>query len=250
MRSICAFALIGSLVVISGCCSTGTDCASGWANNMGGGGCETGCGPMMGGGNFGGNFFARQGGGCETGDCGASANLSDYSFDCGPMCGAAISNEQYSSPIECSDCQVGPSAMPGYLRGKAGALRGRVGGALCKGLGAMVGCGGCRDCGGSAIGQNNSAIAGPSKCTGCLRGGRCLGGRCSGRSIHPFGGQLPHTANAAGGGATGFGGGGSAPSYAYPYYTTRGPRDFLQDGCGPPPIYPVSYTHLTLPTKA
>ena len=46
-------------------------------------------------------------------------------------------------------------------------------------------------------------------------------------SGNPYGGAIPHTAQAPGQS-------GLAPSYAYPYYTTRGPRDFLRDN--PPSI--------------
>ena len=55
---------------------------------------------------------------------------------------------------------------------------------------------------------------------------------------HPYGGEIPHTANPAG--AYGMQGGNPAPTYAYPYYTTRGPRDFLSDGCGAAPIAPYN----------
>lgn len=50
---------------------------------------------------------------------------------------------------------------------------------------------------------------------------------------HPYGGQIPHTNPALGpqGGAGGF-----TPTYQYPYYTTRGPRDFLNGN--PPSIGP------------
>jgi hypothetical protein len=39
--------------------------------------------------------------------------------------------------------------------------------------------------------------------------------------VHPYAGQLPHTFET--------GPAPTAPTYAYPYYTTRGPRDFLMD---------------------
>ena len=35
---------------------------------------------------------------------------------------------------------------------------------------------------------------------------------------------------------------------AYPYYTVRGPRDFLQDACGPPPLYPSNPRVICLPS--
>ena len=251
MRTMYVLALVSSLLA-AGCSTTGTNCG-GWANDGASMGCATGnCGT----------------GNCGTGGCaptdGASANFSDYNFDCGPMCGAHVSSAQANAPMGCDDCQVGAPLMSGYFSGAAANVRnrvasakGRVAGGLCKGMGAMVGCFGCRDCGGgSAVGLNNSGVSGNigSACTGragcgckgCLSG---LGSKFSpSRLFHPFGGQLPHTANNGGGGATGFGGGGSAPSYAYPYYTTRGPRDFLQDGCGPPPIYPSNPKPNCLPT--
>ena len=34
----------------------------------------------------------------------------------------------------------------------------------------------------------------------------------------------------------------------YPYYTVRGPRDFLQDGCGPNPILPYRRPTICLPS--
>ena len=73
-------------------------------------------------------------------------------------------------------------------------------------------------------------------CASC--GGRGCGPRLGGLGIgglkgdpaaqHPYGGQIPHT--------DGFQGphGPVSPTYAYPYYTTRGPRDFFVDD--PPTI--------------
>jgi hypothetical protein len=37
------------------------------------------------------------------------------------------------------------------------------------------------------------------------------------------------------------------PAVTYPYYTTRGPRDFLQDACGPNPILPYRKPKICLP---
>lgn len=73
---------------------------------------------------------------------------------------------------------------------------------------------------------------------GCGRGGCGHSGRLCGvcnkiRGLSglgagsPYGGAIPHTAQQPGQS-------GMAPSYAYPYYTTRGPRDFLRDN--PPSI--------------
>ena len=60
-----------------------------------------------------------------------------------------------------------------------------------------------------------------------------IGGRFADKPFitgaHPYGGAIPHTNPAYGAPQSGI-----APQYAYPYYTTRGPRDFLRDN--PPSI--------------
>ena len=40
----------------------------------------------------------------------------------------------------------------------------------------------------------------------------------------------------------------TSPTVTYPYYTTRGPRDFLQDACGPNPILPYRRPKICLPS--
>lgn len=62
---------------------------------------------------------------------------------------------------------------------------------------------------------------------GCGAGGcaACLGGIARHALGHPYGGAVPHTTPPPTGGPGA--GAGMAPTYAYPYYTTRGPRDFL-----------------------
>lgn len=80
-----------------------------------------------------------------------------------------------------------------------------------------------------------AVLAGHRSCgvAGCGHGGRLCGGCDKLRSLagigrgNPYGGVIPHTAQAPGQS-------GLAPAYAYPYYTTRGPRDFLRDN--PPSI--------------
>jgi hypothetical protein len=57
---------------------------------------------------------------------------------------------------------------------------------------------------------------------GCGMGGRFCG-RCGAGAQHPYGGMSPHTPPMTGP----FGP--MSPSYGYPYYTTRGPRDFFMD---------------------
>ena len=63
-------------------------------------------------------------------------------------------------------------------------------------------------------------------CLSCrLRG---LAGRNSqGGKNHPFGGQIPHTQHHPDQGGYPSADGSAAPTVAYPFYTTRGPRDFL-----------------------
>lgn len=72
------------------------------------------------------------------------------------------------------------------------------------------------------------------QCLGCsIRGRRASGGllgRISPSGQHPYGGHLPHTEPIP----AGFGPEGQTPTFQYPYYTTRGPRDFLQNN--PPSI--------------
>jgi len=116
-------------------------------------------------------------------------------------------------------------------RGNGGGMVGQAGGGLVGGGCGQFGCGnngrlclGCRlknAFGGGRHGANGGPV-------GQLRGA------VSGMGIqgqHPYGGQIPHT-DYMGAGVTPQAG--YAPTVAYPYYTTRGPRDFLQKN--PPSI--------------
>ena len=99
---------------------------------------------------------------------------------------------------------------------------------------------GGRGCGthGCGLRKAASAAAGPAV-GGCGHRGcgakgklcdKCIAlAHATGRA-HPYGGGIPHTNPAAGQQPQS----GIAPQYAYPYYTTRGPRDFLRDN--PPSI--------------
>ena len=141
-------------------------------------------------------------------------------------------NKLVSSAAQCDTCDTGVETyMPtvaqlpdGYGVGTGGRristgiindLRGKRGG-----HGYAAG-----DCGDGGCG------AGGCGAGGCGVGGklchRCGLGKVLGGAAHPYGGAVPHTNPVQGQS-------GLAPSYAYPYYTTRGPRDFLRDN--PPSI--------------
>lgn len=133
-----------------------------------------------------------------------------------------------------SDCGCGDSEVV-----QCGGQEG--GGGLFGKFGSKGGCGG----GGCLFGKfGKSGGCGASGCGAGGHFGGHLGGRFGGRlgshgklsklkgaRNHPYGGAIPHTAMGAGGIGPGTG---TAPSYAYPYYTTRGPRDFLMKN--PPSI--------------
>ena len=152
------------------------------------------------------------GGDCSTGDC--------YSGDCGG----------------CESCQGGTSGILAKARCKranrracgcstcGSGLLGRMGGMVgiqCKG-----GCGGGGACNGSC---GNGSCGG----IGCVAGG--LGWQQGGLdySSHLTPGLLGHNA-AAQLNSRPFTPGPPAGQTAYPYYTTRGPRDFLMSD--PPSI--------------
>jgi hypothetical protein len=254
-----AIALISSLLILSGCAAV---------NNQGFGPSEGHSWNGFGqGGPFGGRTLARAfpNQGCSTGcDAGCGPNgANETGFDCGPMCGAYLTDHQTScETCNCQSCQVGNSYVKSNFGqwfedrqvawsrgGRAAAGAPSVGSfpaGPCRGLGAMVGCLGCNECGdGSAVGLSHSSIsAGDCSCglQHCPGGHNCLAKAKSkargfvskflrfGGTPHPYGGELPHTASAS----LETGGGAAAPAYAYPYYTTRGPRDFLM--MNPPSI--------------
>ena len=121
------------------------------------------------------------------------------------------------------------NAHQGRARGHIGGIAGKHGcGAGGCGLG---GHGGHRGHAGAIAG----GIGGNHGCgvAGCGQGGRLCALCSKARSVggfglgNPYGGAIPHTTQQPGQS-------GLAPSYAYPYYTTRGPRDFLRDN--PPSI--------------
>ena len=120
-----------------------------------------------------------------------------------------------------------PSICRTSCNGSSG-LRGLMNGRL---LGRRGGCGdGCADCGsGCSIGR---AFGGGETCGDCGKG--CciceMAGRAAGavRGLNPHSGGYPEMPTYNPGPPVG--------QVAYPYYTVRGPRDFLRDN--PPSIGP------------
>lgn len=246
-----------------GCDSSAT--GSGCGCDSGAGGCDSGsCGcdsggrfstglqsRLFGGGLFRGGLRSRLGGGdcgCETGSgdcgCGAPAGViggGSGCADCGSGFGGALAGGGLVGGGlaggglagrglvggGCPDGSCGPGMMnvhgepvymdQGFSLASGGAMGGMVGHA-----GGALGCG-----------QFGCGVGG-RLCLGCRikngfggRGLRAYGPQAS----HPYGGQIPHT-DYMGAGVTPQAG--AAPTYAYPYYTIRGPRDFLQ--ANPPSI--------------
>lgn len=124
----------------------------------------------------------------------------------------------------CLPCRMkGGNGIGAGLSGAAASFGDAVSGG-CGAPGCGTGSGGC-GCGLGGAGLHGAGLhgAGSRLYGGALHRGvsHVLPGK------HPYGGAVPHTAQ-------GPGSAGTAPTYAYPYYTTRGPRDFLQDN--PPTI--------------
>jgi len=109
-----------------------------------------------------------------------------------------------------------------------------TGDSLCK-LGGGLGAGfnDCNSCGDAGlVGGCAECGLGAGQCASDTRpsAGNLLGGRAGYKrgcgyglkgKVHPYAGKIPHTAQS--------GLGNTVPTYAYPYYTTRGPRDFLME---------------------
>ncbi len=97
---------------------------------------------------------------------------------------------------------------------------------------------GAHDRRGERVASHGCGVAGCGvdgrACHSCALGGKLRGAAGLARKVtgtaHPYGGAIPHTNPAMGQQPQS----GLAPQYAYPYYTTRGPRDFLRDN--PPSI--------------
>lgn len=160
----------------------------------------------------------------SDGNCGCNAGDSVVSVGGGCGCDAGDAVVSISE----GDCGCEDAGSGGLLGKACGCgLKGKLGGCCLKDK-----LGSCCLFGGK--GKVAAApIAAGSGCgvKGCGVGGGICGGCLSklrGANGHPYGGAIPHTAQAPGNGT------GMAPAYAYPYYTTRGPRDFLMKN--PPSI--------------
>jgi len=161
-----------------------------------------------------------------TGD-GGGGLLSGRGFKGRPLVGGLLghgnSAGQHSSVS--GDCGCADGAHGGLGVGDAGAY-----GHAVHGHGGL-GHGGLGHGGLGHGGLGHGGLMHRSGCGvgGCGQGGR-LCARCAGGRFQR--GEIPHTEQ-PNYGADGMAGG-QAPTYAYPYYTTRAPRDFLMDN--PPSI--------------
>jgi hypothetical protein len=173
---------------------------------------------------------------CESGSCGdggcgwAGLGLGGF-VNKGPR-NHPIVDSLRAKGCGTAGCGTGGQLCSGCLGGSGSGPQGRCGTPGC-GMGGQL-CSGCL--GGSGSGPQGGCGApgcgvGGQLCAGCLS--RMYGGHLHKKAAHllpaqhPYGGAIPHTELQPGMG-------GQAPTYAYPYYTTRGPRDFLQNN--PPTI--------------
>ncbi len=163
---------------------------------------------------------AASGCGCDTAPAAAAA--SDCGCDAAPAAAVSMSDCGCETEASCGDAPASRGTLLASLQSK-GCFTGKCGLGKC-GLGL---CGkkdaGCSD-GSCALGGKLGGKLGGCGVPGCGSGGKMCGGcmsKLQGAGQHPYGGMIPHTAQVPGAGT------GMAPAYAYPYYTTRGPRDFL-----------------------
>ena len=146
----------------------------------------------------------------------------------GPSCSSGTCGSGKCGIGKCSSGTCG-------LRGKVRPCGGQVlGGRVAQAGGHFAG-GGCGFMGCGARGQLCSSCGLKARLAGGhFAGGHHAGGRYGGVHTKPYPGAIPHTA--APPTFNGGPGGGGVPQYVYPYYTTRGPRDFLMSN--PPSIGP------------
>ena len=154
-------------------------------------------------------LFAR-GVACNGPSCGIGTGRLRGALSSLAGCKDGCSTEEES----CDECEVASGGLLGKLR-EANAIAIAEQEAAFDAAQAESGCG-PGGCGGRLGG---CGCGGAGTCAACLKG---IAQYYHG---HPYGGAVPHTTPPpAGAGASGAG---MAPTYAYPYYTTRGPRDFL-----------------------
>ena len=146
------------------------------------------------------------------GDCGCGDELA--SFDLGSSVEPVAYQEPFGIGAGAGGFGLGGCRF-GNCRHGARSLVGRGAGGFG---GHGIGAGGI---GGLGIGSGSCGIhgcgIGGKYCTNCLD--RLA--KIAASNQHPTGGRIPHTVQGPGAGT------GIAPAYNYPYYTTRGPRDFL-----------------------
>jgi len=222
---------------------TGTGTGAGSGSRLGSGiGTGTGCGSCSGSGiGTGAGFGSRLGSGSDTG-AGFGSRLGSGSLGSGTDTGVG-----FGSRIASRFAGAGYRDEASGLGGRGG--RGILGGGDCPdgscgnvGRGGLLGRAGGWGAGDDGfagrpglLGHGHAGMGGHAGgCgPGCGHGCGCLSGIAAGIKgvAGPSRGQIPHTAQPDYG-MNGMGG--QAPTYAYPYYTTRAPRDFLQDN--PPSI--------------
>ena len=171
-------------------------------------------------------------GGCSTGNCGSG--------DCGG-CGNGSCGGSSSGLLSKARCKMANRSAGGCQTCGSGIL-GKIGGIAgfkCKG-GNCGGCqgGSCGGCQGGSCGAGQGGACQGGNCGGC-GGLGCMAGPLGwqqgglGYSSHLTPGALGHNAGAQLNSRP-FTPGPPTGQTAYPYYTTRGPRDFLS--ANPPSI--------------
>lgn len=125
----------------------------------------------------------------------------------------------------CSGCDsgFGSGALAGRMQGGGFLNGGRLPGAGSRLQGAGLG-------GGHLAGLGSGCHGCASGCHGCTSGLMSRGLLAAKGIVGPARGDIPHTSQPP----MGYGEGQQAPTYGYPYYTARAPRDFLMDN--PPSI--------------
>ena len=178
----------------------------------------------------------NRGCGCGEADCGCDEAPAEEACGCG--CGESMDAPAPGIESNFGDCgctaSVGDStdacadgSCDVQTVSHAGDLMGLLGIGRHKARPAVIQAGGCPggNCGGGLLGKARGHVGCGRRGCGGPGGGlcaSCMASLAANRAIPHR--QPPMNPTAAG----------QAPSYAYPYYTTRAPRDFLRDN--PPSI--------------